>query len=586
MHIYVLIPVVAILVSAAFGAVSVAWDSDRRATGAMCALYACTGVWALLDLMTFLETDPVRARFWIQWMHLPALLLGPSTTLLLGQLLPQIGNRLDRLAQSGFVLAAILGIAAALLPGWVLDVVATDWGSWIPRYGVVSILVVPIGVVLPLFAAYEASRTEVRRQSERIDTSRARAVTLGIFISLFAAISTEYVMPLLEIPTPRLGALSIALASAVLWLRILYVSHDLAVTPDGMAQSMLEELHDGVVLVQLDGTIIASNIRFTDMTGSRGSDLIGASLANRMEAPLDEICGGLEDLESILHRVDGGTLPVSLSSSIARDRDGEPIGAVVVFRDLREIDALRRRLLTSGRLAAIGELAAGIAHEVNNPIAFIRSDLNLLSRRLQEIRDHAVKAPGLDAEMAVFERVGDRVQVALRGIKRVAEVVGDVRSFAHVGGVGQGGSDPTVVLEGAMRLARLQRGADVELRVVDRDCHDWIESGQELKQVLLTLILVLVEGSEKGGTIDAALESDHENLSIRLTAERLVEDASLMVRRFDMLAAGEFGASHEELGLTIATELIDQLKASFSLAETGPNSVSITLHLPLEIGAA
>jgi C4-dicarboxylate-specific signal transduction histidine kinase len=259
---------------------------------------------------------------------------------------------------------------------------------------------------------------------------------------------------------------------------------------------------------------------------------------------------------------------------------------VVVFRDLREIDALRRRLLTSGRLAAIGELAAGIAHEVNNPIAFIRSDLNLLSRRLQEIRDHAVKAPGLDMEMTVFERVGDRVQVALRGIKRVAEVVGDVRSFAHVGGVGQGGSDPTLVLEGAMRLARLQRGADVILRAVDSDCHDWIESGQELKQVLLTLILVLVEGSEKGGTIEAVLASDHENLSIRLTAERLVEDASLMVRRFDMLAAGEFGASHEELGLTIATELIDQLKASFSLAETGPNSVSITLHLPLEIEAA
>jgi hypothetical protein len=90
MHIYALIPVVAIFVSAAFGAVSVAWNSDRRATAPMCAIFACTGVWAFLDLMTFLEADPSRAQIWIEWMHLPALLLGPSATWALGQMLPQI----------------------------------------------------------------------------------------------------------------------------------------------------------------------------------------------------------------------------------------------------------------------------------------------------------------------------------------------------------------------------------------------------------------------------------------------------------------------------------------------------------------
>jgi len=126
MHFYALIPVVAILVSAAFGAVSVAWDSDRRATAPMCGIFTCTGVWALLDLMTFLETDPASAQFWIQWMHLPALLLGPSTTWLLGQMLPQFGDRLQRLARTGFVIAAVLGVAAALLPGSVLSVVAPN----------------------------------------------------------------------------------------------------------------------------------------------------------------------------------------------------------------------------------------------------------------------------------------------------------------------------------------------------------------------------------------------------------------------------------------------------------------------------
>lgn len=585
MHFYALIPVVAILVSAAFGAVSVAWDSDRRATAPMCAIFTCTGVWALLDLMTFLETDPARAQFWIQWMHLPALLLGPSTTWLLGQMLPQLGDRLQWLARTGFVIAAVLGVAAALLPGSVLGVVATEWGSWLPRYGIVSILVVPIGTVLPLLAGYEASRVEVRRQSEKADTSRAHAVTGCVFVSLLAAISTEYVMPLLELPAPRLGAVAVASASAVMWLRVLHASNDLAVTPEGMARSMLDELHDGVALVQLDGTILASNRRFTEMTGRRGSELLGTSLASRVETSIAEICAGLEDRESILQRIDGGSLPVSLSSSIARDRDGDAIGAVVVFRDRREIDALRRRLLTSGRLAAIGELAAGIAHEVNNPIAFIRSDFNLLSQRLEEIREHAAKASALKSEMAIFERVGRRIEVALEGIERVAEVVGDVRGFAHVGGARQGRSDPAVLIEGAMRLARLQRGDDVELRVADSDCSEFIESGQELKQVLLALILILVEGLEKGGTVEAALESSGDRLWITLAAERLLEDANSMIRHFEMMAAGGLEASHSELGLVIASELIDQMDGSFSFVETGPDALSITLSLPLDAGA-
>jgi hypothetical protein len=164
----------------------------------------------------------------------------------------------------------------------------------------------------------------------------------------------------------------------------------------------------------------------------------------------------------------------------------------------------------------------------------------------------------------------------------VAEVVGDVRGFAHMGGAGQGGSDPSVLVEGAMRLARLQCGDDVELRVLDCACNDWIDSGQELKQVLLELILVLLDGVEKGGSIDATLDSDGDILGITLSAERLVEDADTMIRRFEMLGAGELCDSRTELGLAIATELLDQLGASFSLVDTGPKALSIALRLPLE----
>lgn len=586
MHLAVLIPVVAIMVSAAFGAVCIAWDSDRRATASMAAIFVCTGVWALLDLMTFLETDPERARVWIQWMHLPALLLGPSATWLLGHVFPQIGDRLHGLARIGFGLAVVLGVAAALTPSSIGEVYATSWGGWLGRYGTISLFMMPIGSILPVLSVFEVSRLENSVRSGRADARRASAMTFAVGVSLLAGFSSEYFLPLLEVAVPRLGAVSIACVSAVVWLVVLHDSDDLAMTPEGMARWMLAELHDGVALVRLDGSILASNIRFQEMTGRRGADLIGAPLVDWVEPSLEEICQGIEDRESSLQGIDGGFLPVSLSSSIARGRDREPIGAVVVFRDLREIDALRRRLLTSGRLAAIGELAAGIAHEVNNPIAFIRSDLNLLSQRLEEIKEDVSQRPRSENELSILNGVGGRIDVALEGVQRVAEVVDDVRGFAHVGGAGQGGSDPVALLEGAMRLARLQRGEEVALRVGNSVSSDWIDSGQELKQVLLALILVLVEGSETDGLVEGTVQSDRKHLQITLSADPLREEPTAMIARFESIAAGDLHASNSEFRIVVATQLINELGASVSFASSGPASISVELQVPLEAESA
>jgi signal transduction histidine kinase len=407
-------------------------------------------------------------------------------------------------------------------------------------------------------------------------------MAFAVVVSLLAAITTEYVLPLLDVPVPRMGAISIACISAAVWLFILHEADDLSVTPEGMARSMLAELHDGVALVGLDGSILASNLRFEEMTGCPGAQSIGAFLPAWVECSLDEISKGLEDRETGLRRVDHERLPVSLSSSVARGRSGEAIGSVVVFRDMREIDALRRRLLTSGRLAAIGELAAGIAHEVNNPIAFIRSDLNLLSQRLQELRQAVSTRPKFENELSVMEAVRGRIEIALTGVERVAQVVSDVRGFAHVGGRGQGGSDPVVLLEGAMRLARLQRGEDVELRVRRTDCSDWIDSGQELKQVLLALLLVLVESLEQGGVVEGAVESDRKHLRIELSADRLREDSTAMIRRFESIAAGDLQASNSEFRIVIATELIHELGAAFTFVSSGPHSLSVELQLPID----
>src|SRR4029450_1652819 len=73
-----------------------------------------------------------------------------------------------------------------------------------------------------------------------------------------------------------------------------------------------------------------------------------------------------------------GSVPIALSTTPLRDKRGALLGMVLVVRDQREVATLRTRLITSARLAAVGQLAAGIAHEINNPLAYIGANLRAL----------------------------------------------------------------------------------------------------------------------------------------------------------------------------------------------------------------
>lgn len=581
MQLPALIPFVAVLVAAAFAAAASSWESDRRATGAMTAIFGCIGAWAFIDLASQLESDPGRAMIWHRLIHLPVLLLGAFVVRLVAQILPGSSSRLRRFSRAGFAASLLLGLAGAVLPGTVVGITPTAWGGWMPRYGIVSIVLLPLASVLPAVAAYHAWRMAPGLEAG-VDRLRSNAFIAAVLVSLVAALSTEYVFPLLGIPMPRLGAIICVMTTVAVWMHVLHRSDDLVLTPQGTARAVLSELHDGVALIEIDGTILSSNPRLATMTGRRSSELMGMRLCDLVDAPLDAIRTGLEDHEFGLSAATGKRVPVSLSSSCVRDRGGVADWFVVVFRDLRSVEALRRRLLTSGRLAAIGELAAGIAHEVNNPIAFIRSDLNFLRCRLDEIHARYAKESEAEGLFDLFEDGASRIVRALDGVERVAEVVGDVRGFSHVGADCGVIGNPGVILEGAIRLARLERREEVALHVKETDFCVSVHAGQDLKQVLLALLRVLTVSSRTGSDIEIEPAIERAFLRIRMTAHDMVDRAQTHVERFRGAREEALEASTADLGLAIAIELADQMGAGIDVAAIADDAMQIELRWPLE----
>lgn len=91
--------------------------------------------------------------------------------------------------------------------------------------------------------------------------------------------------------------------------------------------------------------------------------------------------GSVRDLEMYYKTKYGEKIPISLSGSVMKDKDG---AIVIIARDIREIKRLELQLIRSKKLAAIGELAAGVAHEINNPLNVISGNAEILSKESQD----------------------------------------------------------------------------------------------------------------------------------------------------------------------------------------------------------
>ena len=275
------------------------------------------------------------------------------------------------------------------------------------------------------------------------------------------------------------------------------------------------------------------------------------------------------------------------------------------FRQRRELQQAEAQIVQSERLAAIGELAAGVAHEANNPVNFAINAARALQVSVADLRELSLLMGQLDwsdrdrlaEQLADLERLHDElgageladtaselVGIVTDGLERTAKLVGELREFAKPGEGTRMPLDLREGLESTLKLAAatlVEHGVDIDLQVPDEVPVVVGDSGA-LNQVLLNLIKNAAEAMEgEGGAVTVRLFEESGDLCVAVEDDGPGITPTAKERLFEPFFTTKEAGQGTGLGLSISRQIAQAHGGSLSAeSELGSGSV-FTLRLPI-----
>lgn len=264
--------------------------------------------------------------------------------------------------------------------------------------------------------------------------------------------------------------------------------------------------------------------------------------------------------------------------------DGLATGINMLAEEVAEQDAREReshqRMRQTERLAAIGQLAAGVAHEINNPAAFVLANLSALDLLL---KDHLRDGP--PGSEAFLHQVADITRDCLRGVDRIVAIVRDLRNFARQ----EGDRQETLALETLVAEACKMVRAEIayRARLVVHGAAPPLVRGDRTKlvQVLTNLLLnaaqAIPEGAADRHEIAVALFARGETAVVRVTDTGSGIPSEVQDRIFEPLFTTKSRESGLGLGLSISADILRRHGGEIRLARSSPEGSVFEVILPV-----
>jgi signal transduction histidine kinase len=312
------------------------------------------------------------------------------------------------------------------------------------------------------------------------------------------------------------------------------------------------------------------------MVGQPATVLCPPERVHEIRAQLEEIRAGRRILnhETVRVRKDGRRIEVALTISPIRGDDGRIAGASVIARDITERRRLESMVTQSEKMSAVGQLAAGVAHEINNPLGVILGFAQGLVRRVQ---------------------AGDAFEMPLKSIEREAmrckTLVQDLLTFSRSSQAEMEPMDLNQAVEGALSLvqARAKIGpARLELAMAAGLPHV-LGNRTQIQQIVINLANNAFDAMPSGGTLsvrsELAADGPRAWIDLRVSDTGTGIPAEILPRIFEPFFTTKPAGKGTGLGLSLVYEIVKKHGGTVDV-QSRPGFTEFRIRLPAHSAAA
>jgi PAS domain S-box-containing protein len=342
---------------------------------------------------------------------------------------------------------------------------------------------------------------------------------------------------------------------------------------DVMWESASEQLTDGIALLGPDlriGRVNSAMLRLldrpeTEVLGRRCVEVFTICQERQPCPHRAALDAGKRSVLEIVGRV--SRRPLRLELIPAQENDAG-VAIIHIARDLTEERAIRTQLVTTDRLAGIGRLAAGVAHEINNPAAFVTVNLGVLRDRF---------AAGTARAQDVLAMLDE----SLNGMDRIREIVRDLKGLARERSIDL--VDLGSVAQSALRMAAHETRGRAKVERVAEDGAVARVRGARIAQVALNLILNAAQALTAGraeNRITVRTRRDGDRALLEVCDNGPGVDPKIASRIFDPFFTTREGSGGTGLGLWLARSIVDEEGGKLTFHDAPGGGACFVVDLP------
>jgi PAS domain S-box-containing protein len=343
-------------------------------------------------------------------------------------------------------------------------------------------------------------------------------------------------------------------------------------------ENIIESISVGVMVVNLRGRITNWNGALEQIYGLKREEVIGRRITEVFQSEM------LHTLRDLMERgewrggepvnvykfrarsSDGRDLTLNISVAALQSKTAEIEGSLVAIEDVTERVGLEAQLQQSDKLSSIGLLAAGVAHEVNTPLAGISSYSQMLMQQI----------PENDPRRQLLEKIH-------RQTSRASSIVNNLLNFSRVTEARYAPVDLNRVIDDTIQLLEAQlRNTEIEVvRSYAYELPPAFGDGPKLQQVLMNLILNARDAMPQGGRLEISTEADEDSVVIEIRDTGLGIAPEHLAKIYDPFFTTKQIGKGTGLGLAVSYGIISDHGGHIAVESNLGEGTRFQITLPL-----